>query len=253
MPEPVPELLDALRTKPSQAGILTDFDGTLAKIVDEPADARPLDGVPELLDQLASRYAVVAVLSGRPVRSFERWLPSSVVLSGLYGLEVVRDGVAVDNPNAAPWRRDRRRGVRGRAHQRTGTACESSTRAFRSPFTSEATRRSRSRSTRSRSNSPSGRGCPCARLACPSSCTRRSTSTRAPRSVELTAGLEAVCFMGDDVGDLPAFRALDELAADDVSCVRIGVRSEEAPRELLDAVDVVVDGPEGVRDLLAQL
>ncbi len=59
--------------------------------------------------------------------------------------------------------------------------------------------------------------------------------------------------MGDDVGDLPAFRALDELAAHDVSCVRIGVRSEEAPSELLDAVDVVVDGPEGVRDLLAQL
>ncbi len=38
-----------------------------------------------------------------------------------------------------------------------------------------------------------------------------------------------------------------------VTAVRIGVRSDEAPRELLDAVDIVVDGPEGVRDLLAQL
>ena len=70
---------------------------------------------------------------------------------------------------------------------------------------------------------------------------------------DLTAGLAAVCFMGDDVGDLPAFRALDDLAAGGVTSVRIGVRSEEAPRELLDAVDLVVDGPEGVRDLLAQL
>jgi hypothetical protein len=31
------------------------------------------------------------------------------------------------------------------------------------------------------------------------------------------------------------------------------VRSDEAPEELLDAADVVVDGPEGARDLLARL
>src|SRR5262245_62719082 len=99
----MPEGLAALRKNPAQAGILSDFDGTLAEIVDEPADARPLDGVPALLDALADRYAVVAVLSGRPVSFLTRWLPSSVVLSGLYGLEVVRDGVAVDNPSAAPW------------------------------------------------------------------------------------------------------------------------------------------------------
>ena len=41
----------------------------------------------------AERYAVVGVLSGRPVAFLQEWLPSSVLLSGLYGLEVVRAGV----------------------------------------------------------------------------------------------------------------------------------------------------------------
>ena len=70
---------------------------------------------------------------------------------------------------------------------------------------------------------------------------------------DLTAGLAAVCFMGDDVGDLAAFRALDELAQRGVAVVRIGVHSDEALPELLDAVDLVVDGPEGARDLLERL
>jgi trehalose 6-phosphate phosphatase len=252
VPEPVPEFLDALRTKPSQSGILTDFDGTIAKIVDEPADARPLDGVPELLDQLAGRYAVVAVLSGRPVTFLARWLPSSVVLSGLYGLEVVRDGVAVDNPNAAQWRaivgevfevahssgpehmRVEHKGLSLTLHFRGNPEIESEVHAFAQQLAER-----------------SGLSVRTARMSVelhPPVAVDKGTALR-----ELTAGLEAVCYMGDDVGDLPAFRALDELAAHDVSCVRIGVRSEEAPSELLDAADVVVDGPEGVRDLLAQL
>jgi trehalose 6-phosphate phosphatase len=250
--EPAPELVDALRREPSQAGILIDFDGTLAKIVDEPADARPLEGVPALLDELSGRYAVVAVLSGRPVAFLARWLPSSVVLSGLYGLEVVRDGVVVDNPIAAPWRavvdevsdvayaagpeqmRVEHKGLSLTLHFRGNPEIESDVEAF-AQLLAERTGLSVRRSRMSFELHP-----PVA--------VDKGTALR-----DLTAGLEAVCFMGDDVGDLPAFRALDDLAADGVTCVRVGVRSDEAPSELLDAVDVVVDGPEGVRDLLAQL
>ena len=43
-----------------------DFDGTLAPIVDDPNQARPLPGTVELLAQLAARFAAVALLSGRP-------------------------------------------------------------------------------------------------------------------------------------------------------------------------------------------
>jgi trehalose 6-phosphate phosphatase len=70
---------------------------------------------------------------------------------------------------------------------------------------------------------------------------------------DLADGLAAVCFLGDDLGDLPAFAELQRLADEGVATVRVAVRSDEAPEELLDAADVVVDGPEGARDLLRQL
>jgi trehalose 6-phosphate phosphatase len=70
---------------------------------------------------------------------------------------------------------------------------------------------------------------------------------------DLADGLAAVCFLGDDVGDLPAFAELQRLADEGVAAVRVAVRSDEAPEELLEAADVVVDGPEGARDLLQEL
>jgi trehalose 6-phosphate phosphatase len=48
------------------AAICLDFDGTLAPIVDDPNQARPLPGTAELLGHLAARFAAVALLSGRP-------------------------------------------------------------------------------------------------------------------------------------------------------------------------------------------
>ena len=74
------------------AGVFTDFDGTLAPIVRHPAVAKWARDVAELLDGLAQRYGVVAVVSGRPVAFLAALLPASVVLSGLYGLEVQRYG-----------------------------------------------------------------------------------------------------------------------------------------------------------------
>ena len=70
---------------------------------------------------------------------------------------------------------------------------------------------------------------------------------------ELGAGLDAVCFAGDDVGDLAAFDALDRLAGRGVCVLRVGVRSTEAPDELLARADLVVNGPEGAVALLERL
>ncbi|MGH9269584.1 MAG: trehalose-phosphatase, partial [Acidimicrobiales bacterium] len=71
---------------------------------------------------------------------------------------------------------------------------------------------------------------------------------------ELVDGMAAACFVGDDLGDLPAFDALDRLAAATGAVVlRVGVRSAEAPAELLSRADVLVDGPAGALSLLEQL
>ena len=70
---------------------------------------------------------------------------------------------------------------------------------------------------------------------------------------EAAAGLAAVCFLGDDRGDLAAFDALDRLAEGGINVTRIGVRSTEMPEELERRADIVVDGPQGALELLQSL
>jgi trehalose 6-phosphate phosphatase len=70
---------------------------------------------------------------------------------------------------------------------------------------------------------------------------------------ELIEGMQAACFLGDDLGDLPAFDALDRAEAEGVTVVRVGVQSEEAPTELLARADIIVDGPAGSVALLRRL
>src|SRR5436309_491808 len=83
----LPAPLIPLTADPDGTGILLDFDGTLAPIVARPEDAGPVDGTLSVLGQLASRFALVGVISGRPRRDLERMLPvTGVHLEGLYGL-----------------------------------------------------------------------------------------------------------------------------------------------------------------------
>ena len=56
-----------LSADPDHTALFTDFDGTLSPIVARPELARPLTGATESLKRLASRLAVVGVVSGRPV------------------------------------------------------------------------------------------------------------------------------------------------------------------------------------------
>ena len=72
----------------------------------------------------------------------------------------------------------------------------------------------------------------------------RSDKGDAVRRVAAESGATALVVVGDDLGDLPAFAAAAELGGG----LRVAVRSAEAPPELLDAADLVVDGPEGVRE-----
>ena len=65
--------------------------------------------------------------------------------------------------------------------------------------------------------------------------------------------LQAVLYAGDDHADLDAFEALDRLTASGVQVVRVAVRGRETPRPLVDAADVVVEGPAGLVELLRTL
>jgi len=82
-----------------------------------------------------------------------------------------------------------------------------------------------------------------------------------PRGMDKGAALKAVIseraarvalFCGDDLGDLPAFRALGELRGEGIPGVAVCSGSAEVT-ELAAAADLVVDGPAGVVDLLEWL
>jgi Trehalose-6-phosphatase len=65
-------------------------------------------------------------------------------------------------------------------------------------------------------------------------------------------GAEAVLYAGDDLGDLPAFAAVEKLRSDGVPGLLVCSGSSEVG-ELADRADLVVDGPAGVVRLLAAL
>ena len=67
--------------------------------------------------------------------------------------------------------------------------------------------------------------------------------------------VRAALFAGDDVTDLDAFAALDELVADGrlSRAVRVGLRSDEGPPEIVERADLVVDGVAGFRTVLQAL
>ena len=240
------------RDEPDGAGVLLDFDGTLADIVEDPEAARLVHGAEPVLARLARRYRLVAMISGRPagflahavdVPGVERW--------GSYGLDRVAPGghVVVD-PAAAEWR------------EQVASVVEAANAARPDGVTVEDKGTSVTLHVRRAPQHAAWVHAFAAQQADRTGLAvydaKMSVELRPPLAVDKGtvvarliegASLRAACFVGDDLGDLSAFRALDAAAV----AVRVAVRSAESPRALLEAADVVVDGPSGALALLAQL
>jgi trehalose 6-phosphate phosphatase len=240
--------------RPDRAGLLTDFDGTLSPIVDDPATAAPLPGAAHTLARLARRYAQVAVISGRPVAYLAHRLgtASGLVLVGLYGLERIKDGVVEELPEAGRWRA---------VVDRVATAAEQA-----SPSGVHIERKGLSVVLHTRTAPQASHWVEIwtARAAGATGLVahpgRRSIELRPPVAAdkgtvvdELAQGLDAVCFIGDDRGDLPAFAALDRLSHRGIHTLAVAVDSDESPPELLAAADLVVPGPPGALAFLQAL
>ena len=236
----------------SEAAVVLDFDGTLSPIVEDPSSARPLDGVADVLAALTRRFGLVGVISGRPVDFLVPLLPDGVVLSGLYGLEVVRDGRRTDHPGAGAWREvvadvagsSADRGPEGMVVESKGLSLTLHYRT-RPDIAAAVAEWARQQGARS------GLEVRPAKMSVelhPPLPADKGTALE-----QLVAGLAAVCFVGDDRGDLPAYDALDRLEDRGVQGLRVAVASDEAPAELVERADLVVDGPAGVLDLLTRL
>jgi trehalose 6-phosphate phosphatase len=253
--------IEPLLSAPEQSGIFTDFDGTLSEIVFVPSQARPMSGVPEVLTRLANRFKLVAVVSGRSARQLLEWLGPDVEIWGTHGAERAVGGRVELSEEAAPYEALMKR-VFDEAQRRMGelaiegTMIEDKTVMIGLHF----------RAARDRERAQSALDDLAADLANTYGLTRAggrlAYELRPP--IELSksqvvlgrsreASLTAVAFAGDDRVDLPAFDALDRLQADGIATLRIGVRSDEAPPELLGRADLIVEGPGGMLALLEQL
>jgi trehalose 6-phosphate phosphatase len=247
-----PGLWAPLIDSPGSTGIFADFDGTLAPIVDDPAEARPVEGMVEVLRELTGTFAVVAVLTGRPVEFLEGVLPSSVLIVGLYGLEMSEGGKRNDHPQGGSWRQvtddvtalAEATGPEGMRVESKGLSVTFHYRGR--PEISEDVRECAERQAER-----SGMVCRPAKMSYelhPPIPADKGTAL-----VGLSGGLEAVLALGDDVGDLPAFEALDALSGSGVHVVRVAVAGPEAPADLVARADVVVERPEDVVAIFEEL
>ena len=251
----LPATLCALRDDPGHAAVFLDYDGSLAPIVADPAAAAPWPGVPELLSRLGGRMARVVVVSGRPGRFLAATLGlhRGVDLFGLYGMErVASDGSVVVDPSLQDWRGPVEE-IRRRAEHESppGVHVEpkglSVTLHWRADPGSEPWVEEFARQAEDRAGLLGQRGRMSIELRPPVH-TDKGTVVR-----EIGAGYRATCYFGDDLGDLAAFRALDELAELGLAVTRVAVVDAESPAQVVEAADLLVAGPGGAVDLLEEL
>lgn len=245
----ISSLLDRVRARPQRCVLFTDFDGTLSPIVEVPADARLLDGAAEVLSALATSLLDLVVVSGRPVEFLARQLPPEVSIVGLYGLEGRRHGHRWEHPTSGSWREvvadiSTCATSTGPSGMRVEPKGISLTLHYRGHPELAAQVEELGRSLAARSGLEMRPARMSVELHPPLSTDKGSVVER------FASDAEVVIFAGDDVGDLPAFDALDRLAANGVEVARLAVRSAEAPDELIDRADLVLDGPDAVLDLL---
>ncbi|MER8057061.1 MULTISPECIES: trehalose-phosphatase [unclassified Streptomyces] len=257
--------LAALLENPTAAVIGLDFDGTLAPIVDDPEQARAHPAAVAALTALAPRVAHVAVITGRPAGVAVRYggfagVPGldHLTVLGHYGAErwdattgtvtapAPHPGVAavraelpglLDRVGAwrGTWIEEKGRAVA--VHTRRAQDPQAAYEALRAPLTDLAARHGL--------------------IVEPGRMVLELRPPGMDKGVALgeylrETGAGSVLYAGDDLGDLPAYAAVDKLRAEGTPGLLVCSGSTEVT-ELAERADLVVDGPEGVVGLLTAL
>ena len=252
--------LAALLGSPGQALIALDFDGTLAPIVADPEQARALPAAVSALAALSQVVGTLAVITGRPALAAVeygalRQVPGIVVL-GHYGRQrwYAEELSSPPPPPGLAIARDRLPEVLARAGAPDGIWVEDKADALAV----------HTRKTADPQNALDRIRAPLLELAAGTGLRaepgRLVIELRPPGAdkglalEDLAAQREpsAIMFCGDDLGDRPAFRAVRRLRARGRPGLAVCSGSAEVS-DLAGEVDLVVDGPQGIADLLAAI
>ena len=259
----IEELIAPLRAAPRASAVLCDIDGTLAPIVPDPEDAAVPEETGGVLRELAARYGLVACITGRRALEARGMVGvEELVYSGNHGLELLAPGA--EDPELDSAAADGARRVRdfvleldadevSAAELRLENKGPIQALHWREAADEEVAREGAERI--ARQAQASGLVPHWGRKVLE---IRPVAEIDKGTAVERLVGerpVELALFGGDDRGDLDAFAALREMASAGrlraAACV--GVASDEAPPELARLADVVVDGPDGLLEVLRAL
>jgi trehalose 6-phosphate phosphatase len=257
------QLLAPLKADPDRAAVLLDVDGVLAPIVQHPDDAHMPESTRRPLIEVARRYGVVACVSGRRASDARRIVAlGSIAYLGSHGSEVLKPGAIapeLDRELQAWTRRvqsfardafgERLRRLRVRLEDKEaiaalhwrGVSDEDEAQAAVEDVAEAA----------EKAGFTAHWGRKVLEIRPPVRIDKGAGIVHMLRHRDLAAGL----YVGDDTTDLDAFRGLTELVEMGRigTAVRIGVRSDEGPSKLADEADAMVEGTDGVRELLKTL
>ncbi|KQX83923.1 MULTISPECIES: trehalose-phosphatase [Streptomyces] len=258
------EGLAALLARPGRAVVALDFDGTLADIVPDPEQSRAHPGAVPALSALAPRVASVAVITGRPAALAVRYggfagVPGldHLVVLGHYGAErwdAVTGTVEAPDPHpgveaalaelpavleqsgagSGTWIEEKGRAVA--VHTRRASAPQAAFDALRGPLGDLAARHGL--------------------IVEPGRLVLELRPPGVDKGVALAeyvraTGAEAVLYAGDDLGDLAAYAAVEELRTAGTAGLLV-CSGTEVP-ELAERADLLVSGPAEVVGLLEAL
>jgi trehalose 6-phosphate phosphatase len=235
-------LLEHVTAAPEEAAIFLDFDGVLAPIVSRPEDAYPPAETRAELARLAGRYALVAVVSGRAGEDVRgRVAVDGIVYVGSHGLELDPQADRwrlriADFAGAAPWAPSEieLKGLSVAFHYRDRADQQAAVRELE-----ELAERAREDGLVARFGRkvlevlpPVG-----------------SHKGTAVRHLLDGAGLGRALVAGDDVTDLDAFLAVEELE----HRIRVAVLADESPSLLADHAELVLGSTAEFLELLRRL
>ena len=257
------ELLEPFRAQPERAGVLLDVDGVLAPIVQHPDDAHMPETTRRPLIEVARRYGVVACVSGRRASDARRIVSlGSIAYLGSHGSEVLMPGSTAPqlDRELQAWTR--------RVQNFTEDAFDERLRKLRVRLEDkEAIAALHWRGVPDEEDAQAAVEDVARRAEHAGFTThwgRKVLEIRPPVRIDKGAGivsllrdkdLAAALYVGDDTTDLDAFRGLTELVDGGRlgTALRVGVHSDEGPSALAKEADVMVDGTDGVRELLQAL
>lgn len=256
-------LLDPLRADPPRAAVLTDVDGTLAPIVERPEQAAVPPRASELLEALNRGFGLVGCISGRRALEARRLVGvDGIAYAGNHGLELLLPGEAEPRLDPALSGQERSAAEFVAALDAANLASVGLRLEDKGPIQTlhwRGAEDERGAEARAREI-----GAEAGRTKLEPRWGRKVLELRpiggggkdaAVAALLATDGVTAAVYAGDDRTDLDAFRRLRELrdGGELKSVVCVGVVSPEAPPELAEEADLLVDGPAGWLAMLEAL